>query len=84
MLRANMRRAGALRIDHVLGFSLVFLVPAGGRPGTAPMCATRWRRSPRPRGGETDNRCLIVGEDLGTVPEVRRELERRGSSPTAS
>ncbi len=33
ILRANMRHAGALRIDQILRFSRVFLVPAGGRPG---------------------------------------------------
>ncbi len=32
ILRALMRHATALRIDHVLGFYRLFLVPSGGKP----------------------------------------------------
>ncbi len=74
MLRANMRHAGALRIDHILGLSRLFLVPAGGRCSDG-----AYLRFPQEAlyaalaAESTDNRCLIVGEDLGTVPEGFRE-----------
>jgi 4-alpha-glucanotransferase len=74
VLRANMRHAGALRSDHILGLSRLFLVPAGGKPGDGAylrfpletLCAALAAES-------MDNRCLVVGEDLGTVPEGFRE-----------
>jgi glycogen operon protein len=73
ILGANMRHAGALRIDHVLGVMRQFWVPDGA-PGsfgayvTFPddaLIATMAIESHRAR-------CLIVGEDLGTVPEGLR------------
>jgi glycogen operon protein len=70
LLRANMRHAGALRIDHVLGLRRLFLVPDGakGHEGTyldfpfADLLAQVRLESHRAR-------CMVVGEDLGTVPE---------------
>jgi (1->4)-alpha-D-glucan 1-alpha-D-glucosylmutase len=70
ILRAVMRHATALRIDHVLGFYRLFLVPAGGVPNdgvylrlpAAELCNMLAEES-------NEQRCLIIGEDLGTVPE---------------
>ena len=69
ILRALMRHARALRIDHVLGFYRLFLVPSGGKPidgvylrqPAESLCNALAEES-------RENNCLIIGEDLGTVP----------------
>jgi malto-oligosyltrehalose synthase/4-alpha-glucanotransferase len=80
MLRENMRHAGALRIDHVMGLMRLFWVPPGGTPKDgayvhypfADLLGLVALESHR-------NRCLIIGEDLGTVPdELHAALEEAG------
>jgi len=74
VIAANMRHAAALRIDHVLGFARQFWVPQGaeGREGAyvrfplEALIAVTAIESQR-------QKCLVVGEDLGTVPEGLRE-----------
>jgi phosphoglucomutase len=71
-LAAQFRHAGLLRIDHILGFDRAFWVPEGEAPGAyiamprAAMLAIA--RLEAARAG-----ALIVGEDLGNVPEGLRE-----------
>jgi (1->4)-alpha-D-glucan 1-alpha-D-glucosylmutase len=78
-LRDNMRGAGALRIDHVMGLMRLFWIPPGQTPrqGTyvhyplAELLAIVTLESQR-------NQCVVVGEDLGTVAdEVRVALAAR-------
>ena len=73
-LRANMQGARALRIDHVMGLLRLFLVPEGAAPGEATYVAYPFRDLLGVLALESvRNRCLIIGEDLGTVPEAVRE-----------
>ncbi len=70
MLRASMRNAGAIRLDHVLGLKRLFLIPDGMRAGQGvyvrfpfeALLAVAAQESVR-------QRCIVIGEDLGTVPE---------------
>lgn len=73
ILRANMRHAGALRIDHAMCLTRLFWVPAGHPASEGAYVAyaldellgivalESWR-----------NQCLVIGEVLGTVPEGLR------------
>jgi 4-alpha-glucanotransferase len=74
LLRANMRHAGALRIDHAMALTRLFWIPAG-RPGSsgsyvhypfADLAALVALESQR-------HRCLVIGEDLGSVPDGFRD-----------
>ena len=74
LIAANLRHAGALRIDHVLGLRRLFLVPEGARGSDG----TYLNFPLRDLLGQVTlesvrARCLIVGEDLGTVPDGIRE-----------
>jgi (1->4)-alpha-D-glucan 1-alpha-D-glucosylmutase len=69
ILRASMRHATALRIDHVLGFYRLFLVPSGGKPVDGVYLRQPAESLCNMLAEESrNNNCLIIGEDLGTVP----------------
>lgn len=80
LLDRLMARGGGLRIDHILGWSRLWFVPAGMSPRDGGyvryplhdllglLALASWR-----------HRCLVIGEDLGTVPaDLRRTLASHG------
>ena len=74
LLAANMRDAGALRIDHVMALTRLFWIPEG-MPGTSG-CYVRYpfeELAAIIALESVRNRCLVIGEDLGSVPDGLRE-----------
>ena len=74
MLRASMRYAGAIRLDHVLGLKRLYLVPHGYAADNGVYVSMPFEALLATTAQESvANRCVVIGEDLGTVPEGFRE-----------
>ncbi len=84
-IRFNMSLCHILRIDHVMGLRRLFWIPRGLKPehGTyvlypfeelvGILCVESVR-----------NKCMVIGEDLGTVPdEVREVMDKRAMFSSA-
>jgi 4-alpha-glucanotransferase len=69
MLRANMRHAGGVRIDHAMGLMRLWLVPHGGSPRDGAYLSYPVDDLMRLLALESHrHRAIVIGEDLGTVP----------------
>ncbi len=80
LLRANMRHAAGLRIDHVMGLQHLYWVPQGASPAEGAYVAYPLEDMIAILALESHRqRCLVVGEDLGTVPVGFRERMARAN-----
>ncbi len=74
LIRANMRYAGALRIDHVMALQHLYWVPESRSPREGAYVSYPLDDLVGILALESQrNRCLVIGEDLGTVPDGFRE-----------
>jgi 4-alpha-glucanotransferase len=79
-LRHNMRHAGAVRIDHAMGLKRLFWIPEGAAPAEGAYVRYPFADLARIIALESErHRCLVIGEDLGTVPRgFRPAMQRAG------
>jgi 4-alpha-glucanotransferase len=74
-LRANMRHAGILRIDHVMSLMHLYWVPSGAAASDGTYVTNPFDDLRRIVALESwRQRCAVIGEDLGTVPHGFREV----------
>jgi 4-alpha-glucanotransferase len=77
-IRKNCRHGGALRIDHVMRFFRLYWIPDGMEATDGTYVRDRYNALLSILALESvRNRVLIIGEDLGTVPDEAREVLRR-------
>src|SRR2546429_5777227 len=74
MLRASMRYAGAIRLDHVLGLKRLYLIPHGVQASQGAYIRFPFEAMLAVAAlSSMEHGCIVVGEDLGTIPENFRE-----------
>jgi glycogen operon protein len=79
---ANMRHAGMLRIDHAMGLQRLFLIPDGAKPADGAYLAYPFDDLIGKIALESHRaKCMVIGEDLGTVPEGFRNRLTKANIP---
>jgi 4-alpha-glucanotransferase len=74
MLRSAMRHAGAIRLDHVLGLMRLYVIPYALTAKDGAYLRFPFHRMLDVIADESrQDECIVIGEDLGTVPEGFRE-----------
>ncbi|MGA7664272.1 MAG: 4-alpha-glucanotransferase, partial [Pseudolabrys sp.] len=78
LMRAAMRHAGAVRLDHVLGLKRLFIIPRGNVASDGTYVRFPFEQSLQVIAQVSQEaRCVVIGEDLGTVPEGLRDTLAR-------
>jgi 4-alpha-glucanotransferase len=79
LLRAAIRHAGGLRIDHVMGLTRLWWVPEGRSPDQGAYVSYDHRLMVGTLAAEAAKAgVLAIGEDLGTIdPWIRQYLDRQ-------
>jgi 4-alpha-glucanotransferase len=74
LMDAIMRHCGAVRLDHVLGLKRLFMIPRGLSGADGTYVRMPFDQLLRVISEESNRyRTIVIGEDLGTVPEHFRD-----------
>ncbi|HTW66167.1 MAG TPA: 4-alpha-glucanotransferase [Bryobacteraceae bacterium] len=77
-IRKNCRHGGALRIDHVMRFFRLYWIPDAMEATNGTYVRDRFQQLLSILALESvRNQVIVIGEDLGTVPDEAREVLRR-------
>lgn len=69
LLRAGMRHAGAIRLDHAMGLQRLYWIPEGDSARDGAYLRYPFRQLLEAVAEESwVSRCIVIAEDLGTVP----------------